>query len=262
MRRLMVICSCGERIQVPQSALGKMGLCPGCGQTIAITKESAVPVKTPVAPGRPLGRAVSCPSCGHAFTVGGEAASPQATRQESISHNGHRPTDDAKRRFAEAVDLYFNKRYAEALVLFNDLSVQYPGNSDIDAARQQCVISMNIARGLVLEHKPAVPDPPPTVVRVQRPAQYSAGDAAAPASGLTQETLKQVLLQKMMHGSSEEIQMRATELAFKLIEREAQPKPNGEDLDSLVHILEERPSKEPSPADPAYARRDQRATPI
>ena len=59
MRKLVVTCECGQRMQVPRSAVGKTGLCPTCGQSITITNDNATAAPPPSAArgSRPLNNA-------------------------------------------------------------------------------------------------------------------------------------------------------------------------------------------------------------
>ena len=112
MRKLVVTCECGQRMQVPRSAVGRKGMCPTCGKTIAITGSNAT-----VEPGR-----------------SGPPAKPRQFgmkrdwwQRSGQSADGQAP-EDAKRRFGQAVDLYYSGKYAESLAIFNDLVRRFPGN--------------------------------------------------------------------------------------------------------------------------------------
>ena len=104
MRRLIVTCTCGERIQVPRSALGRTGLCPACGEMIAITNDTATAesLRTP-------------------------APKPKTEPQKQ---NGPRETD-VKLLFGQAVDLYFAQRYGESFAILAELARRFPDDPDI-----------------------------------------------------------------------------------------------------------------------------------
>jgi nitroreductase len=171
MRKLVVTCECGQRMQVPRSAVGKTGLCPTCGQSITITNDNAQ--AAPSRGSRPLNNA------------------KQSWWQGRVA-----PTEEAKRRFGEAVDLYYGGRYAEALAIFDTLAKQYPGNPDIENGRLQCMKAMRRA-----------------------PAALTGQTAPAvdPDARLDEETVKRVILEKLLHGGSEATQLQAAELAARLL---------------------------------------------
>jgi hypothetical protein len=50
MSTLIVTCKCGQKMKVPEDALGKKGSCVACGRAIKITKKSTslfIPIFTP-----------------------------------------------------------------------------------------------------------------------------------------------------------------------------------------------------------------------
>jgi hypothetical protein len=199
MRRLMVVCACGERIQVPRSALGKTGLCPACGRTLEVTNDNAVPIQTrgPV----PTARASSAQS-----------------GQWSTGH-GQRPVDDTKRKFAEAVDLYFAHRYAEALTIFTTLATLHPDNPDIEMGRSMCVSALRTAPDRSLEsrrHAGELPAPDSIVHGEDRLPRRKTELLSGPIPPLDLDVFQRFLVDKMMHGESDEIQLRAAELAAKM----------------------------------------------
>lgn len=169
MRKLVVTCQCGQRMQVPRSAVGKTGLCPSCGQSVTISNDNAAP--TGPAGGRPLN-----------------------ARQVWWNGQNAAPPEDARRKFGEAVDLYYNARYAEALAIFNALARQFPGNPDIENGRSQCMSALRRPR-MALEHQ----------------------GGAVQNARLDEDTVRRVVLHKMLHGASETVQLQAAELAARLL---------------------------------------------
>lgn len=219
MRRLMVICLCGERIQVPRSAIGKKGLCPACGRVIAIAADSAVPLRS-----QPQTKAAPAQGTWHT-----ESAGP--------------PTEEAKRRFAEAVDLYFSQRYAESLAVFAALAAQYPAHPEIETAQAMCLGALRRSLVPALEHKPAAAH-----ARAEGDAPFRTTDEVVPRAArrqkapedlLNERSLGKFLLEKMLHGSSEGVQLRAAELAVKVFGyMQGNHPPDGETTE-LEKILDE-----------------------
>ncbi|MBI5094671.1 MAG: hypothetical protein HZB26_19825 [Candidatus Hydrogenedentes bacterium] len=171
MRKLVVTCQCGQRMQVPRSAVGKTGMCPTCGQTVVITTDNTRPV-TPTLQGRLFG-----------------------LKNTSWWRGASEPPEDAKRRFGQAVDLYCTQRYAEALAIFNSLAKQFPGNPDIENGRAQCIAALKRPPALALEHK---------------------SGSNTPAK-LDETTVKDIVLDKLIRGSSESVQLQAAELACRML---------------------------------------------
>lgn len=180
MRRLIVTCTCGERIQVPRSALGRTGLCPSCGKTIAITNDNAsampLPGKSssePAAPERPDGR----------------------------------PDMAAKMQFGRAVDLFFAGQFGEAYAMLSDLARRMPDDPDIEAARGACLNSLRTRPLLAVDRPAALPalsDESPQPADKEEELDHSERDI-----------IKKVLFDKMLHGETDEIQLRAAEMALK-----------------------------------------------
>ncbi len=198
MRKLVVTCECGQRMQVPRSAVGKTGLCPTCGQSITITNDNATAAPPPSAArgSRPLNNA-----------------------RQSWWQGRAAPSEDARRRFGEAVDLYYLGRYAEALAIFDALAKQFPGNPDIESGRTQCIAG--------LRRSPAA---------LTMGTAGSSGTVPADAR-LDAETVKRVILDKMIGGATEATQLQAAELAARIlglfgngkhVEDAAAPEPDGE----------------------------------
>lgn len=112
MRNLYITCECGQQMQVPRSAIGKMGQCPSCGEKIPINHDTTT--RQPQA----------------------TASVASATRNRWGARN--RPSMDAKQQFGRAVDLYCAGHFGEALAIFDALQVEFPDSMEIERARRQC----------------------------------------------------------------------------------------------------------------------------
>ncbi|MDX9971888.1 MAG: hypothetical protein RBU21_02750 [FCB group bacterium] len=181
MRKLIVTCQCGQRMQVPRSAVGKTGLCPTCGQIVTIGNENASATPPPKAGGRPL----------HARQVWWEGR--------------NNPPEDAKRKFGEAVDLYYAGRYGEALAIFDGLAKQFPGNPDIENGRQQCLSALRRPPAALEDNTHGAPPQAPPSSR--EPLQGS----------FDEDTVRRVIVEKMLYGGTEAVQLQAAELAARLL---------------------------------------------
>ena len=180
MRKLLVTCQCGQQMQVPRSALGKVGVCPTCGESTRITSGNTSPL--------PNGRRRGV-----------------FTRQDSWKPAGGaaEPPEEAKQRFGQAVDHYYAGRYGEALAIFDSLAKEFPGNPDIDHGRMQCYKAMRRAS---LSYQPGA-----------ETTASTAGGAGADAPELDAGTVKKFILEKMLHGRTEATQLQAAELACKVL---------------------------------------------
>lgn len=198
----MVLCVCGERIQVPRSALGKTGLCPACGRVISITADAATPVRS---------QSVVAP-------MPAQGARPIPEGWGFGAHAAPSPAAEAKRRFAEAVDLYFSRRYAQALSIFQVLAEEYPDNDDIRTGRDMCMTALHSQPQAGLESSTAGVSSSDN----GRASGRLRDQLALPAPGeplsesLVEDTLKRVLFEKMVSGSSDEVQLKAAELAVQV----------------------------------------------
>ena len=198
MRKLLVTCQCGQQMQVPRSAIGKMGMCPTCGQSTRISTANT----------RPL------PNHGRGPSV--------HTKQSRSGWSGEyaEPPEDAKQRFGKAVDHYYAGRYAESLAVFDSLAKEFPDNPDIEHGREQCLKAMK---------RPVLAAPDPMESRGPRVIQEGA---------LDEETIRRIVLDKLLNGSSDEVQLKAAEIAcqyLKLDEAKARPDATAEtDAESEV----------------------------
>lgn len=171
MRNLYITCECGQQMQVPRSAIGKMGQCPSCGEKIPINHETTT-------------------------------RQPQATASVgSASRNRWgaktRPSMDAKQQFGRAVDLYCAGHYGEALAIFDALQAEFPDSVEIERARRQCA-------------EARTRDP----IRLTGPAgaQFNGDEFGEDAM----RAVRRVALEKMLHGTTEAVQLQAAELVARL----------------------------------------------
>lgn len=177
MQKLTLTCECGQEMLVPEDALGRVGYCPACGREIEIE-----PGRTRVRPGaNDSGRLLSM---------------HRTTRRVPAPATAGHAEDAGWRRFAEAVDLYNGKRFAESLALLNALHAEHPDNPQVNAARAQCLRALQRSANALTEYEGA---------RV-------ADDRLTPA------LVKSVVLDKMLHAKDESVQLQAAELAARLLD--------------------------------------------
>jgi len=226
MNKLSLHCDCGQEMIVPESALGKAGLCPGCGAQVPISEENTRPHQPP-----------------RRREHGGGLLSLRKQR-EAKQATSHR--EEAWRNFAAAVDLYNARKYAEALTLLNNLIQQFPGNPHIETARDQCLDALQR-----IAFSPHNYDGLPV------------DDAV-----LSPELVKSVVLEKMLHGGTEDVQLRAAELAARLLgvfehapappEAMLAPEPAPEAAEALEYLPEAPPAM---PDPPGQALEEAASTP-
>jgi tetratricopeptide (TPR) repeat protein len=173
MRKLIVTCECGQRLRVPYSALGKTGVCVTCGRTIQI---------------------MSGNTRREGFNQRGETSvlrDSQWARRAVLS-------EDDRQRFGKAVDLFAKQQYAEALAIFDSFLEQFPGNSDIEEARNQCLRALKNPRlGSPQETPPKLP---------------GTSDARLDA-----DSVKRVVLEKMLYDPSAANQLEAARIACQIL---------------------------------------------
>lgn len=182
MSKLSLTCACGQDMLVPASALHKVGLCPSCGVEIHIDESNT----RPYAPPRP---------------TGGRLLSLQ--HQQRATQRDPDEQEKSWRRFAEAVDLYNDRHYAEALTLLNALQDEFPGNPHVQAAREQCLRALQ---------------------RSATALQAYDGQHIEDVR-LSPELVKSVVLEKMLHSKDEGVQLQAAQLAAHLLNMFAPPPP-------------------------------------
>ena len=170
MRKVIVTCECGQRLQAPFSALGRTGVCVACGRKmqIALGAVRTEPAAEPHDAGPP---------------------------KRSWWRKDAAPSPDAQERFARAVDLYCSGNYAEALALLDVLSREYPDRPEVEQARAYCFRALHRPRLGVAE-----------------------GLRTSPGTGaLDEDTIKRVLLDKLLHGRPDSVQIDAARLACELL---------------------------------------------
>ncbi len=197
-------------MQVPRSAIGRTGLCPTCGTTVRINADNTTASKTSsgdaeAGDGGQTGGRLK----GKKFWGGGERVSP---------------SEDAKRKFGEAVDLYYNKRYAEALAIFNGLAREFPGNREIESGRAECLKALRDTGEQPVFGESALRLPGGT----------------ADGADFSEETVKRVVLDKMLHGASEMVQIQAAQLACQILGMLPRPAPESSAGGSEARGAEER----------------------
>jgi len=160
--------ACGQIMRVPPGSQGRRGCCPACGHEIHLSPARLHPLDRAQAP-RP----------------GGGLLRHRAQR----THQASAATREAAgRRFAEAVDLYGEGRYAEALYVLDALKRDYPANDEIDTARAQCLAALGAApAGLPAPHAPEA------------------------------HAVRRVVLEKLLYGRTESVQLEAAALAARLL---------------------------------------------
>lgn len=155
-----------------------------------------------------------CPSCGETIKIRAHntttAAPPQSKKSGFFGgpvnrgsswwrSSGAQPNEDAKRKFGEAVDLFYGGRYAESLAIFDALIKQFPGNPDIENGRQQCLAALRRPQDtLALEDN-------------------SAGYATTRQGGLDKDTVRRIVIEKMLRSPNEQVQLQAADLAARLL---------------------------------------------
>ncbi len=171
MRKLIVTCECGQRLRVPYSALGKTGVCVTCGRTIQIM-------------------------AGNTRREGFSHRIEPSVLRDSQWQRRTILSEEDKQRFGKAVDLYAKEQYAEALAIFDAFLEQFPGNPEIEEARNQCLRALK---------RPRLNAPNDSTPRLP-------GD-----SSLTPDAVKRVVFEKMMFDTSGATQIEAARLACQIL---------------------------------------------
>jgi hypothetical protein len=122
--------------------------------------------------------------------------------------------EEIRRRFAEGVDLYFAKRYSEALVIFNNLAAAMPHDADIQMGQTMCLNALRkISPMGRLAHDGAFGRLAVTGDSHDREETVLHG----PTPTLDRDFFKRFFYDKMMHGDTDDVQVRAAELAAKML---------------------------------------------
>ncbi len=166
-------------MQVARSAIGKVGMCPTCGRKMRISDGNTQPLAGGTVHGaagrrRPFWR------------------NAKWGRQDPVAR------EEAKRLFGRAADLFCNGQYGEALALFDELVVRFPGNPDIENAREQCLQART--------RKP---------LGLPRPGVTSPIGIATDRQGLRRAVMDK-LIDKLQHGSTDMVQLQAAELIARM----------------------------------------------
>lgn len=174
MGKLTLTCACGQEMLVPVSAIGKVGLCPQCGREVAISRENTrTPDSAPPTPRRP--------------------GSGLLNKRHAV-RRVNELREESSRKFASAVDLYNNKRYAEALAILDGLMNDFPDNGHVHSAREECLHALH---GL-----PALP--------------RTYGEQPVAEQTLNADLVRSVVLEKLLHGD-DATQLQAADLAARLL---------------------------------------------
>lgn len=204
MRKVIVTCPCGQRMQVSRSAYGKIGVCPKCSQKIRVGANGVEPLAlpSPDAPPSPTGY------------------SPQVQCHEPRNSG----LETAKRNFARAVDLFYHARYGEALTILDDLRKELPGNTQIETARARCHDALKApkAEAACGAGVSAAASPPIHAQNTPSPE---------PPAELTPQVVHRTVVRLMTSGSTDSVQFQAAELASRILGLGPAPdtgiKPNG-----------------------------------
>jgi hypothetical protein len=127
-----------------------------------------------------------------------------AAQSTSVAAPG-RGLEEAKLLFGQAVDHYFAGRCGQALVLFRQLNDIYPGFPEIEQAQFLCRRALRLTATST-----ALADPASTPALTHNASEPDETE-------LTPSTIKKFVLRKMVYGETEAIQLRAAELAGRMM---------------------------------------------
>lgn len=150
-----------------------------------------------------LGKTGICVTCGRTIQImanntrrdGGPLREEPSAVRESRWQRRTPLTEDAKQRFGKAVDLFNQHRYAEALAIFDSFLVEFPGNPEIEEARAQCLNALK---------RPRLSSP-----------ETMRGPTSEPR--LDAETVKRVVIEKLLYDPSSVVQIEAAKLAVQIL---------------------------------------------
>ena len=150
-----------------------------------------------------LGKTGVCVTCGRTIQI-----MSGNTRREGFTQRGEQSvlrdsqwprrtilSEEDRQRFGKAVDLYAKQQYAEALAIFDAFLEKFPNNPEIEEARNQCLRALKRPR---LGHQEEIPKLP--------------GDVT-----LNAETVKRVVLEKMLYDPLGATQIEAARLACQIL---------------------------------------------
>lgn len=151
-----------------------------------------------------LGKTGVCVTCGRTIQI-----MSGNTRREGFSQRGDQSvlrdtqwprrtilSEEDKQRFGKAVDLYAKQQYAEALAIFDAFLEKFPNNPEIEEARNQCLRALK---------RPRIGAPPQEIPKLP-------GDVS-----LNAETVKRVVLEKMLYDPLGATQVEAARLACQIL---------------------------------------------
>ena len=190
MRKVIVTCPCGQRMQVSRSAYGKTGICPKCNQKIRVGANGVEPLALPSPDSAPSPTGYTPP-----FQF--------QERQNSDS-------ETAKRNFAWAVDLFYHARYGEALAILDDLRKDLPGNAQIETAHARCLHAIKAPAEKPENTQPAAE---PAHGTTSPPPPHG----PKPAPELNPQAVNQTVLHLMTSGSTDSVRLQAAELASRIL---------------------------------------------
>lgn len=157
-------------------------------------------------PASAIGRNGLCPECGAEIAIteentriytaprnGAGGLLSYKKKHEVVQSNEAR--EESWRKFAAAVDLYNTRRYAESLTILNGLQATFPGNQHIEVARQQCLDALQLTMSDTREYDGRL---------VQ--SDY-----------LNTDLVRSVVLDKLLNGASEDVQLQAAALAANML---------------------------------------------
>ena len=197
MRKVIVACPCGQKMQVSRSAYGKIGICPKCNQKIRVGAGGVEPLSLP-SPDMPRDNAA-------AYTP---------PRHE----NQYAPElDRAKKLFGQAVNLFYRSDYAGALSILENLMRELPGNPQIATARMRCTEAIERAKtAQTAQHSDYTPDVEPAQ-KTPPPPHKDAEPHQTQQEPLTPEAVHQALLYLLRQGSPDSVRLEAAELAYRIL---------------------------------------------
>ena len=158
-----------------------------------------------------IGKTGTCLACGRTMQISTRNTSPIQRRQKrgslfrkgAIEAHASGPPPDARRRFGQAVDLFLGKRFAEALAVFDSLAAEFPRDPDIESGRDECIKAMKLQALPSADSRRLIDE-----------------------SELDEDTVRRVVLDKLLHGESDDVQLRAAELACVILGIDRRPGAN------------------------------------
>ncbi len=192
MRKVIITCPCGQRMQVSRSAYGKVGLCPKCNQKLRVGATGLEPLALPSPGDAPL--------------------PPPPRAPLEFPERSDAAFENAKRNFATAVDYFYHAQYEKALGILDRLHDELPDNAQVQTARARCADAMNAAR----TEKTAAPrETPPDNPVPDTPTPQE--ETEPPPAQLTIESVHETVLRLMTSASPDSVRLKAAKLAARLL---------------------------------------------